>query len=149
MSAWQSKLAWDNDGYEQVRSAIREAFDYPIVEGRRVGTVSFRDAVEVLFDPATASIFDAHWHRQVDLLMVGIIELDVVGRVETFAFDFTAILERLGAPRNVMEMATTVTNATTPIALTATYDGALARRVHDHYLADFETYRYDEQSWRT
>lgn len=149
VSAWQSKLAWDNDGYEEVRSAIREAFDYPIFDGRRVGTVSFRDAVEVLLDPATASIFDAHWHRQVDLLMVGIIELDVVGRVEAFASDFTAILERLGAPTNLIELATTVTNATTRIPLTATYDSALARRVHDHYLADFETYRYGEQSWRT
>lgn len=148
LSAWKSKLAWGNDQYEPARSAVREAFDYPIVDGHRVGTVSFRDAVEVVLDPDTAPVFDAHWDRQVDLLMPEVIELDVVGRFENFATEFTAILDRLDAPPTVVAMATTVTNATTPIPLAAAYDSSLARRVHEHYLADFETYGYDEHSWR-
>jgi hypothetical protein len=36
--------------------------------------------------------------------------LDVVGRFENSASGFTAILERLGAPAGVAEMATTATN---------------------------------------
>ena len=148
VSAWMSKLAWENDGYEDVREAVREAFDYPTVDGRRVGTVSFRDSVELLLDPSTASLFDPHWHRQVDVLMVDVTELDFVGRFENFATDFSTVLERLGAPPHVSELATTVTDATTPIPLSAAYDSDLASRVHDHYLADFERYGYNEHSWR-
>ena len=149
LSAWKSKLAWDNAEYEPARSVIREAFEYPTVDGRRVGTVSFRDSVEAMLDPATASVFDAHWDRQVDLLMPDVIDLDIIGRFERFAEDFVAILDRLNAPGDVRAMATTVTNASAHIPLAAAYDTELARRVHDHYLADFATYGYDEHSWRT
>jgi hypothetical protein len=35
-----------------------------------------------------------------------------------------------------------------PAQPAAAFDTSLARRVHEHYLADFGTYGYDEESWR-
>src|SRR5215475_1383460 len=35
VSAWKSKLAWDDPQYGQLRASIREVCDYPVVDGQR------------------------------------------------------------------------------------------------------------------
>ena len=50
VSAWKSKLAWDDPQYGQLRASIREVCDYPFADGQRAGPIAFRDAVECLLD---------------------------------------------------------------------------------------------------
>lgn len=146
VSAWKSKLASDEPQYQQLRASIRETCDYPIVDGQRVGPISFRDAVQCLLDDM--AVFDDHWSLQVDLLVADVIDYHVVGRFERFGHQFQAILRRLHAPPEVAGIARRAFNPTPPIPLTAVYDSQLARRVYDRYLADFETFGYHQDSWR-
>lgn len=147
-SAWKSKLGCDDEQYEVTRNAIREEFDYPTVDGTRVGTVSFRDSIEYLLDPATSGHLDDHWTLQTQVLTYDTIDFEVVGRFENFVDDFAAILKRLKAPPDIVALGSEVTNPTAPMALAAVYDSALASRVHDHYAGDFEAFGYEADSWR-
>lgn len=142
----KSKLAWDDPQYRQLRASIRDACGYPVVDGRRAGRVSFRDAVQCLLDDP--GIFDDHWRLQVDLLVADVIDYHVVGRFERFGQQFHAILRRLHAPPEVAGIARRVFNPTQPMPLAAVYDPQLARRVYDFYAADFETFGYHKDSWR-
>lgn len=146
VSAWKSKLAWDDPQYRQLRASIREVCDYPVVDGQRAGPISFRDAVQCLL--ADPGVFDDHWSLQVDLLVADVIDYHVVGRFERFGQQFRAILRRLHAPPEVAGIARRVFNPTQPMPLAAVYDPQLARRVYDLYLADFETFGYHKDSWR-
>jgi hypothetical protein len=147
VSAWKSKLAWDDPQYGPLRASIREACGYPVVDGQRAGPIAFRDAAECLLGNPAA--FDDHWMPQVDLLIADVIDYRIVGRFERFGQDFHAILGRLHAPAEVVDIASQVYNPTPPMALAAVYDSPLARRVYDHYIADFETFGYHENSWRS
>jgi len=69
-------------------------------------------------------------------------------RFERFGQQFHAILRRLHAPPEVAAIARRVFNPTQPMPLAAVYDPQLARRVYDHYAADFETFGYHKDSWR-
>jgi hypothetical protein len=146
VSAWKSKLAWDDPQYRQLQALIREACDYPVVDGQRAGPISFRDAVQCLLDDPGA--FDDHWSLQADLLVADAIDYHVVGRFERFGQQFQAILRRLHAPPEVAGIARRVFNPTQPMPLPAVYDPQLARRVYDFYVADFETFGYHKDSWR-
>jgi hypothetical protein len=146
VSAWKSKLARDDPQYDRLRASIRESCGYPFVDGERAGPIAFRDAVECLLGHPAA--FDDHWSRQVDVLVADVIGYHIVGRFERFGQDFHAILRRLGAPAQVIDIASQVFNPTRPMALAAVYDPPLAGRVYDHYLADFETFGYRQNSWR-
>ena len=146
VSAWKSKLAWDDPQYDRLRASIRGACGYPFADGQRAGPVAFRDAVECLLDDPAA--FDDHWSRQIDLLAADVIDYHVVGRFERFGQDFHAILRRLQAPAEVIDVASQVYNPTRPIALAALYDAPLAGRVYGHYIADFEAFGYHQNSWR-
>ena len=146
VSAWKSKLARDDPLYDQLRASIREACDYPFTDGQRAGPIAFRDAVECLL--ANPAAFDDHWGRQADLLVADVIGYHIVGRFEHFAQDFHDILRRLRAPAQVIDIASQVYNPTPPMALAAVYEPPLARRVYDHYIADFETFGYQQNSWR-
>jgi Sulfotransferase family len=147
VSAWKSKLASDDPQYVQLRASIREACHYPVVSGRRVGPIAFRDAVACLLDDPAG--FDDHWIPQVDVLIADIIDYDVVGRFEGFAQQFGAILRGLHAPPEVVAIARRIFNPTEPMPLAAVYDPQLARRVYNFYAADFETFGYHQDSWRS
>jgi len=146
VSAWKSKLAWADPQYRQLQTSIREACDYPVVDGQRAGPILFRDAVQCLL--ADPGVFDDHWSLQVDLLVADVIDYHVVGRFERFGQQFHAILRRLHAPPEVVGIARRVFNPTQPMPLAAVYDPQLARRVYDLYVADFETFGYHKDSWR-
>lgn len=147
VSAWKSKLAWDNPrSGAQFRALIREACDYPFLDGQRAGPIAFRDAVECLLGNPAA--FDDHWRGQADLLVADVIDYHAVGRFERFGQDFHAILRRLRAPAEVIDIAGKVYNPGRPAPPAAVYDAPLARRVYGHYIADFETFGYHQDSWR-
>ena len=147
VSAWQSKLAWEAAQYGQLRASIREACGYRFAGGRRAGPITFRDAAEYLL--ANPAAFDDHWTQQTGLLAADVIDYQIIGRFERFGQDFPAMLRRLHAPAGVLDIASRVFNPTRPMALASVYDAALARRVYGHYIADFETFGYHRDSWRS
>jgi hypothetical protein len=146
VSAWKSKLTWEDPQYVDLRAGIREACNYKAVNGNRVGKIGFRDAVSVML--AQPELFDDHWRRQVDVLMLGIIDYQVIGKFERFDQEFRGILRQLGAPGDVLAVAGRVFNPTKPISLASIYEPSLARQVYEHYLTDFEAFGYGENSWR-
>ena len=105
VSAWSSKLVPSDPQYNHLRASIRGACGYPVVDGERSGPIAFRDAVECMLDNQGAFDFDEHWARQVDLLIANVIDYHVVGRFERFGQEFPAILCRLGAPTEVIDVA--------------------------------------------
>jgi hypothetical protein len=139
LSAWKSKILRNDDQYERLQASVRAAYSYPPAT-----TVSFGDLVRHV---ATDGPFDAHWERQVDVLAWGRITYDEIGRFENFAADFNAILTRLDAPSDVLELAAQVTNPTSELPMAAAYDSELAAIVYDYYRDDFETFGYARDSW--
>ncbi len=146
-SAYKSKIG-DPDGdpnYEEEQTEIREMFDYPQRDGRRIGIVSFRDFVRYVHDGNRHH--DSHWCVQVKRLAPEMISYDFIGRFETFQRDFKALLRRLGAPPEIVTSAEQVHGQTAKICLPAVYDRELADTVYGIYKDDFEAFGYDRDSW--
>lgn len=148
-SAYKSKIGntWERE-YDWLRHQIRNAFDYPVENGVRVGMVSFDDYVRFVAgsdDPRV--IRDGHLDPQVEILQPDCIPYDVLGRFESFQRDFDAILDRLGAPPDVRSAAGHVLNPTPHLPLAAAYRRELADIVYHHYEVDFETLGYARDSW--
>ena len=148
VSAYKSKIGGDSDGdpyYQTIRHEIRELFDYPRRDGERVGIVSFRDFVRYVHDGRRP--YDGHWCVQSEKLATEMISYDFIGRFETFQRDFQALLERLGAPPEIVASASKVHGQTVKICLAAAYDRELADTVYGIYKADFEAFGYERDSW--
>lgn len=149
VSAWKSKLATDDDRhYGWLRDGIRQAFDYPMLDGDQPALIDFRDSFDYITTTDLVTLRDPHWMPQYALLRPDVISYDVVGRFETFASDFHSIFSRLDAPSNVLAMAQTRYNATFDTDLHNFYDADLAGRVYDVYAEDFRSFGYAPDSWR-
>lgn len=104
-------------------------------------TLSFPDFVE--FASATAEHrLNAHWHLQDNLLGVPGIELDMVGKVETFHDDFSRVLNRLGLDGKLLAIVDSRLNATRHGPWPDYYTAALAARVYRAYERDFDRFGY-------
>ena len=139
LSAWKSKMLRYDTSYVRLAAEVRAACGYP-----EETVVAFGDFVRYVIAHEHP---DAHWERQVVILACDRISYDVIGRFETFAADFHAILHRLGVTDDVRALATEVTNPTPELPLAAAYDIDLARVVYDYYRDDFDTFGYDRDSW--
>lgn len=84
-------------------------------------------------------LMDQHWRPQHLNLMHGLVELDHVGRLETFDADVAKICEATGIPAVPVETRNTSTRSSESL-----FDGRpdLLRKVHDIYARDFELYGY-------
>lgn len=148
-SAWKSKIAntWDTQ-YLWLRDAIRDANGYPPSTDRFTPYVAFADYARFVATTDEARVvLDGHLNLQSNVLLADLIPYDVVGRFETFADDFAAVLRRLSAPDHVVALAADVTNATPRLPLAAAYDRDLADTVYRKYEPDFEAFRYRRDSW--
>ncbi|MEY2418351.1 MAG: hypothetical protein QOG90_1031 [Actinomycetota bacterium] len=140
-SAWKSKFLRDDSSYWSLAAEVRAANGCPDNT-----VIAFGDFVRYVL--ATRHP-DAHWLSQTDVLATDRIRYDVIGRFENFVDDFRAILDRLGAPADVIALATEVTNPTDELPMAAAYDSELAALVYDYYRADFEAFGYERDSWFT
>jgi Sulfotransferase family len=102
---------------------------------------------ELTFDQFVAALeaqspleMDAHWRPQHLNLMHGLIEYDLVGRLETFADDLDRIREATGMPEAPAEVWRNVSDRSVDLI-----DGRpdLMRRIWDLYAQDFELYGYE------
>lgn len=146
-SAWNSKIGNENAEpfYQQAQNDIRDAFDYPIVDGKRAGIVTFRDFVAFIQSGERPG--DSHWCVQSVRLMPEMIPYDFIGRYESFASDFEHVLRRLDASPDVHAAAAVVRGQSSAISHTTAYDSELADQVYEMYAEDFEAFDYPRNSW--
>jgi hypothetical protein len=91
----------------------------------------------------TAYVQDQHWRTQSDLLKLGLIAYDFVGKMESFGADMTKVLERLGAPDEVKARADQKTNQSRRGASVAShFDRATADLVRQKFAEDFRAFGY-------
>lgn len=148
-SAYKSKIGntWEQQ-YDWLRVQIREAFDYPVRAGIRVGMVTFDDFARFIAesdDPRVTT--DGHLAIQTAVLDQDCIPYDIVGRFESYQADFKAILTRLSAPGDVTAQVDQIMNRTPYSPTAAAYRRELADKVYNLYEADFDTWHYERDSW--
>lgn len=85
---------------------------------------------------------DVHIQAQHDILSMPGIELDFIGRVESFERDFARILDHLGASDVLRQGAMIPVNASNHNRLAAYYTPELADRVYRAYECDFDRFGY-------
>ena len=146
-SAYKSKIGnlKAEEYYQGIQDEIRQRYDYPTVDGRRVGIVAFRDFVRFVQE---VNDRDPHWSRQDQLVRIDRVPYDFIGRCESFAEDFRTIMERLGADQDMLGLGAVRHGESYRMPLAAAYDSELARSVYDFYETDFERFGYDRESWR-
>lgn len=146
--------------YERLASAYRDKlvrqFHRPRGAAEHLGLLGFpADRLpsfdqfldRVLSQPDIVS--DHHWMSQHRLAMMDVISYHRIGKVETFAADFGAILARIGFPAEALErvehrnLAAPEERQLVPCG----YTQAQAERVHARYRRDFESFGYDAESY--
>lgn len=145
-SAYKSVVMDLSSPYIGFREAIRQKAGYPALPTAALGQVGFADFVNYIAEQPD-DWRDGHWRSQVGSLHLDRIRYDFIGRVETFAADFTQVLQRFVAPAELLATLTERVNTTAQLPLAVAYSKALADLVYTIYQADFETFGYDRHSW--
>ena len=144
VSCWAQKFADKplvrGNSFIDAYLAIRHEIDarLPAGAGR---TLSFAEFA--VFAAATAKArHDIHMQTQDEILSMPGIELDLIGKVETFDADFVRILDHLDASDEIRREATIVINGSRHDAWTTYYTPELADRIYRAYECDFDRFRY-------
>jgi Sulfotransferase family len=104
-------------------------------------TLSFAEFAT--FATATArDRIDTHWHLQADLIHMPGLTLDFVGKLESFANDFSRVLTHLRAGEALRRQALLPLNASNHEPWSQYYSQELADRVYCAYEPDFDQFRY-------
>ena len=85
---------------------------------------------------------DAHWHLQDDLLAMPGINLDLIGKVESFGKDFANVLDHAGAGVRLRQIADVHFNASQHQPWPSYYTADLADQVYRAYERDFDRLKY-------
>ena len=85
---------------------------------------------------------DAHWHLQAGLIDMPGIELNLIGKVESFEQDFMRVLDHAQANDPLRAAATKPANFTYPVDWRSYYTDELANRVYKAYELDFDRFQY-------
>ena len=120
--------------------AWRQENDLSLPEGA-TRTLSFEEFVNFATTTALDRI-DGHWHRQADLLNMPGIELNFVGKVESFTKDFMRVLDHVEASDALRADAVKPVNASDDVYWPNYYTTELANRVYKTYELDFERFQY-------
>ena len=146
-SGYRNKVMDLNSPWVGFREAIREMAGYPTPPGASPCMVAFRDFVRYVSQQPDVQR-DGHWRSQMGTLCTDAIDYEFIGRMETFAEDFTRVLDRFGASGSLKASVHEVVGASIAIPNAAAYDTELASVVYEMYRGDFETFGYDRDSWR-
>ncbi len=97
----------------------------------------------VRFSTATAnSRVNEHWQLQADILSMPGISLDLIGRVESFAADFSRVLDHVNAPEHLRQEVLLPKNASGREGCRDYFTPDLAERVYRAYERDFDLLHY-------
>ncbi len=145
-SAYKSQVMELASPYVGFREAIRQHAGYPTAPGGTLGRVGFADFVKYIATQPDEQR-DGHWKSQAESMQRTMIHYDFIGRVETFAQDFTTVLQRFNAPPGLLTTLTERVNTTAQLPLAAAYNKELADLVYTMYAADFASFGYARDSW--
>jgi hypothetical protein len=120
--------------------AWRQENDLSLPEGA-TRTLSFEEFINFATTTALDRI-DGHWHLQADLLNMPGIELNFVGKVESFTKDFMRVLDHVEASDALRADAVKPVNASDDVYWPNYYTTELANRVYKTYELDFERFQY-------
>lgn len=104
-------------------------------------TLSFAEFVLFVSSIATARI-NSHFQVQNDIVRVPGMNLDLIGRVESFDFDFSRVLDHLGARDEIRRDATLTINKSCHKKWSNYYTPELADRIYRAYEQDFDCFHY-------
>ena len=107
----------------------------------RTKTLSFNEFINFATMTAHDRV-DAHWHHQAGLLAMPGIELNFVGKVETFNRDFVRVLDHAQANDALRADAVKAANASGNSDWRSYYTTELANRVYKAYESDFDLFQY-------
>jgi hypothetical protein len=85
---------------------------------------------------------DAHWHLQAGLIDMPGIELNLVGKVESFENDFKRVLDHVQANDVLREASIKPVNASDQVDWRNYYTDELVSRVYKAYQLDFDRFQY-------
>jgi hypothetical protein len=103
--------------------------------------ISFKEFVAFVSATAHERI-DAHWTQQVAIIDMPGITLDLVGKVETFAHDFSRVLDHVHADPVLRFQSVLPFNASDHDDWRAYYTADLANMVYGAYEPDFDRFQY-------
>jgi hypothetical protein len=103
--------------------------------------IAFKEFVTFVTATANEGI-DAHWTRQVAIIDMPGITLDFVGKVETFAHDFSRVLDHIHANTAMRVQSVLPFNASDHDDWPAYYTTELADMVYGAYEPDFDRFQY-------
>jgi hypothetical protein len=121
----------------------RQENDLSLPEGA-TRTLSFEEFVNFATTTALARI-DGHWQLQADFIDMPGIELNLVGRVESFTEDFTRVLDHVQATDALRTDAVKPINASDEVDWPNYYTTELANRVYKTYELDFDRFQYSSE----
>lgn len=141
IAAWQNKVLLCEPGYERIYWDIKGHWP----ELGKKSLVSFEEFVAYVARWCDLRVADLHWRRQVDHTLFRAINYSVVGKVENMA-DFIGKFQRhLGLDQPLMAGQKNVSPPGNSIGIR----DELAAQIYQLYEADFETFRYERNSYPT
>jgi hypothetical protein len=123
--------------------AWRQKNDLSLPAGA-TSTLTFEEFANFAIATANDRI-DGHWSLQADLLDMPGIELDLVGKVETFDRDFMRVLDHVHANGALRTSAITPANVSDHADWPNYYTNELANRVYKAYERDFDQFQYSRK----
>ena len=120
--------------------AWRQENDPSLPEGA-TSTLCFEEFANFAATTALERV-DPHWNVQADILDMPGIELNLVGRVESFEKDFMRVLDYAHANDTLRAEAVKLVNASDNMEWTRYYTNELADRVYKAYELDFDRFQY-------
>jgi len=144
VSCWADKFAGKplvgGDSFIDAYLAIRKEIDSELPAGPD-RTLSFAEFVNFASGTAKAR-HDIHLQAQDEILSMPGIELDLIGKVETFDADFVHVLDHLHASDEVRCEAASAVNESHHDDWPAYYTCELANRIYRAYERDFDRFGY-------
>jgi hypothetical protein len=120
--------------------ACRERVDPSLPKGAD-RTISFPDFVTFVTSTAIDRV-DAHWTHQTVITDMPGITLDFVGKVETFANDFSRVLDHIAATPGLRVQSLLPFNTSDHDAWPSYYSAGLANTVYRAFELDFDRFQY-------
>jgi hypothetical protein len=144
LSCWADKFSTKpivkGDCFIDAYLAIRREIDPRLPHGA-TNTLSFADFV--IYAAAVANARqDSHLQAQCDILQIPGIELDFVGKVESFDIDFTCVLDYLKADSDVCREAAIAANESHHDDWPTYYTPDIADLIYRAYERDFDRFDY-------
>ena len=140
VSAWRNKIMLCEPGYEHIYRKLMG--DMPSLHSKKI--LAFEQFLRFIENEPDLRSCNAHWRRQVDLLLYPAIPYTHIGKLEQLPMTMDLIGKHLGAakPLRAGRSNSTVGGGRDPI------DAATAARIYALYAEDFEAFDYDRESWQ-